>query len=57
MLIDPDGLIWGTYTRGLTTYYQWYNSESELAEAGATIVTNFIVDMLDGTWVALNPNA
>jgi hypothetical protein len=57
VLVDPDGLIWGTYTKGDTIHYQWYETEDDLKKAGATVVTNFVVDMLDGTWVALNPNA
>ena len=56
-LIDPEGLIWGSYVKGDTIYYEWYGSKEELEKKGATVVTNFIVDMLDGTYVALNPNA
>jgi RHS repeat-associated protein len=56
-LIDPEGLIWGSYVDGDTLHYQWYDSEEELKKAKATVVTNFIVNMLDGTYVALNPNA
>jgi RHS repeat-associated protein len=57
VLIDPDGLIWGSYVQGDTTYYQWYETEAELEAAGATVVTNFIIDMGNGTWRALNPHA
>jgi hypothetical protein len=57
LLVDPNGLIWGTYTKGDTIHYEWYENEDELKNAGATVVTNFVVNMLNGTWVALNPYA
>src|SRR5947209_9561889 len=58
VLVDPDGLIWGTYQRDGETHLHWYDNQRELEAAGATVYTgSFIYQAANGDWISLNPNA
>ena len=58
LLIDPTGLIWGTYYDDAgQQHYHWYANMGELEAAHATVVTNFVYKAASGIYVTLNPNA
>src|SRR5205085_7400848 len=57
VLIDPDGLIWGTYEKDGVTHLHWYDTQKELEAAGATAYTGSLIYQTASGWISLSPNS
>ena len=57
VFVDPTGLIWGVSVKDGMTTYRWYHTREQMVDYGATEVMNFVIDMGDGTFAALDPNS
>lgn len=58
VLVDPTGLIWGVIRhKNGDIKYRWFLDREQMEAYGAEEVTNFVIDMGDGTWAALDPNS